>query len=107
MMKVFKTVVSNGMTVLPIDTISHEGGLWLVPHWIVTPDGQCLMPDRMIRIDLLSLRKLQPRDPWDYHLLDCVPDQVLIGPLAAGESSSFEIIDRPRHIMREIGSFDS
>jgi hypothetical protein len=32
-MKIFKTVVSNGTTILPIDTISYEGGLWLVPHW--------------------------------------------------------------------------
>jgi len=106
-MKVFKTVVSNGTTILPIDTISYEGGLWLVPHWIITPDGRGLMPDRMIRIDLLSLRKLQPREPWDYHLLDYVPDDVLVGRLATDDGRPFEVIDRPGHVTRDIGSFDS
>lgn len=105
-MKVLKTVVSNGKTILPIDTIPHEGGLWLVPHWIITSDGQSLMPDRMIRIDLLSLRKLQPRGPWDYHLLDYIPDDVLSGPHVAANGKPFEVIDRPGHVTRDIARFD-
>jgi hypothetical protein len=104
-MKIFKTVISNGAEILPIDTIAYRGGLWLVPHWVSSSRPQCLMPDRMVRIDLLSLRKLNSRLPWDYHLLDRVPDDVLVGSTSS-ESGSFEIIDRPKDVVREIGSSD-
>jgi hypothetical protein len=106
-MKIFKTVVASGAAIVPVDTISYEGGLWLVPCWTPASDRQCLMPARMIRIDLLSLRKLHPRLPWDYHLLDHVPDDVLGGAVAANDCGPFEIIDRPKNVVREIGSFDS
>jgi hypothetical protein len=101
-MQIFRTIVTNGTTILPIDTISYGDGLWLVPHWIATGDGQCLTPDRITRIDGLSLRKLEPPQPWEYHLLDCVPSSVLDGPLAVSDASSFVVIDRPQHIIRNI-----
>ncbi len=101
-MQIFKTIVTNGTTILPIDTISYEDGLWLVPHWIATGDGLCLTSDRIIRIDVLSLRKLKPPQPWEYHLLDCVPNSVLDGPLAVSDASQFVVIDRPKHIIRNI-----
>lgn len=99
-MQILKTIVTNGTTILPIDTISYGDGLWLVPHWIATGDGLGLMPDRIIRIDVLSLRKLEPPQPWEYHLLDCVPNRVLDGPLAARDASQFVVIDRPKDIIR-------
>src|SRR5258708_18699872 len=70
-MQIFKTIVTNGTTILPIDTISYGDGLWLVPGWIGTGGGLGLMPDRIIRIDGRSLRKLQRPQPWEYHLLHC------------------------------------
>jgi hypothetical protein len=101
-MQIFKTIVTNGTTILPIDTISYGDGLRLVPHWIATGDGLGLMPDRIIRIDVLSLRKLEPPQPWEYHLLDCVPNSVLDGPLAVSDASQFVVIDRPKHIIRNL-----
>lgn len=103
-MQVFKTVVTNGKTILPIDTIAYQGGLWLVPHWIATTDGRSFTPDRMIRIDMLSLRKLDPPQPWNYHLLDCVPDDVLVGPLSLTDTAPFEVVERPKHIVRDISA---
>jgi hypothetical protein len=105
-MKILKTIVSNGATTLPIDTISYTGGVWLVPQWIASPDGRCLVPDRIVRIDRLSLRALQ-QQPWDYHLLDHVPNDVLFGARAVVGASPFEVIDRPADVTRDIDSFDS
>jgi len=106
-MQIFKTIVTNGTTILPVDTISYADGLWLVPHWIATGDGSSLTPDRIIRIDVLSLRKLEPPQPWDYHLLDCVPNNVLDGPLAVSDAGQFLVIGRPQHIVRNICSESS
>src|ERR1700676_3088780 len=83
-------------------TISYGDGLWLVPHWIVTGDRPCLTPDRIVRIDVLSLRKRKPPQPRDYHLLDCVPNSLLNGPLTVSDARQFVVIDRPKHIIQNI-----
>jgi hypothetical protein len=70
-MQIFKTVVTNGTTILPIDTLCYEEDGLCVPHWIATVDGLCLTPDRIIRRDVLSLRKHKPPRLWNYDLLDC------------------------------------
>jgi hypothetical protein len=103
--KIFKTVVTNGAAILPIDTISYKEGLWLVPNWVPARRPECLMPARMVRIDRLSLRKLHAQLPWDYHLLDRVPDDVLIGSTDP-EDGAFEIIERPQDVVREICLID-
>lgn len=60
-MQIFKTVVTNGTTILPIDTLSYgEDGL-CVPHWIATVDGLCLTPDR------ISDAMYFPRENTDHH----------------------------------------
>jgi hypothetical protein len=99
-MQIFDTIVTNGTTILPINTISYGDGLWLIPHWIAMGDG--LMPDRIIRIGVLSLRKLEPPQPWEYHLLDCIPNSVLDGSLTVSDASQFVVIDRPKHIIRNL-----
>ena len=100
-MQVLKTIVTNGATILPIDTITYEGSLWLVPQWKTTPDGY-LTPDSIIRIDVLTLKKLDPPQPWEYHLLDRMPDGVLDGPIPASDAKRFVVIDRPRDIVRDL-----
>jgi hypothetical protein len=44
-MQIFKTIVTNGAIILPIDTISYGDGLWLVPHWIATGDASVSADD--------------------------------------------------------------
>lgn len=34
---IFKTYVAAGAGVQIVDTIEHEGKLWLVPHWLDNP----------------------------------------------------------------------
>lgn len=92
-MQIFKTIVTNGATILPLDTILNADGLWIVPHWIAAGDGSSLTPDRIIRIDVPSLRKLELPRPWDYHLLDCIPNNVLDGPAFLERCESWLSID--------------
>jgi hypothetical protein len=33
-----------------VDTIEHEGGFWLVPHWLDMPAQGVTMPNRIIRL---------------------------------------------------------
>lgn len=40
-----------------IDTIEHEGGLWLVPKWLETPYPNMHRPARIIRMDALVLHR--------------------------------------------------
>ena len=47
----------NGQTVL-IDTIEHEGDLWLVPEWLPTTFPKMRKPARIIRLPKEGLRDL-------------------------------------------------
>lgn len=38
-----------------VDAIDHEGGIWLVPHWICNPATGLQSPVRIIRVDCLAL----------------------------------------------------
>jgi hypothetical protein len=48
--RIFKTAVSDGQSIFPLDTIEYRKGLWLVPIWIeevVARGGTAIYP--MIR----------------------------------------------------------
>ena len=47
-MRLLKTTAVVGSDIVNADTIEHEGKLWLVPHWLDTPDGQWQMPGRLV-----------------------------------------------------------
>jgi hypothetical protein len=52
---VAKTAVkSDDGKIYWIDTIEHEGGLWLVPKWLATTYPQMYKPARMIQMDTLA-----------------------------------------------------
>ena len=65
--KATKTYVTSddGYTYL-IDTIEHEGYLWLVPAWLDAPYQQMRKPARIIRLDKhkLHYRKLYWTGEW-------------------------------------------
>lgn len=60
-MKIFKTVVTLidldalGQRMV-VDTIEHEGKLWLVPEWSSTLDGKSTKPTRIICLEGLPLQ---------------------------------------------------
>jgi hypothetical protein len=94
-MKILITMVSDGISLFPVDTIEHEGGLWLVPLWIGAPDGERLQPARIIRLDVLPHRKLGPPQPFDYQLLAPIPKGVLDGTAPPQVMQQFDVRENP------------
>jgi hypothetical protein len=66
-----------------IDTIEHEGSLWLVPYWLDTPYPKMRKPARMIRLPKEGLRDLGRRflgsDIRAHKLDDPIPKAVVDG----------------------------
>lgn len=93
-----QTAVRVGDAVFSVDTIAHEGALWLVPAWIELPGKKQQMPERIIRLDEHRLQK--PTDMvFDYVLTREIPPGVLDGQTTTG----FEVVVRPE-ILVEIPS---
>ena len=81
--KATKTYVTSddGYTYL-IDTIEHEGYLWLVPAWLDAPYQQMRKPARLIRLDKHKLQNLGIEAQTHQHLYrlaDQLPKAVLDG----------------------------
>jgi hypothetical protein len=56
--KIRTYVTTDGGNIYLIDTIEHEGALWLVPKWTDTPYPQMRKPARMIRMGRESVQNL-------------------------------------------------
>ena len=72
--KIMKTTAAFGHEIHKVDTIEHEGGLWLVPHWIDYLSEGVTMPNRIIRLDIL------PHDdfgPGEFVLTSPLPIELL------------------------------
>lgn len=79
MSKLRATAVAVGRDILTVDTIEHEGLLWLVPNWTERPDLKLMRPERII---LLSTLRHSPHGDLahDYVLHDPLPKSLLYGP---------------------------
>ena len=95
-MKILKTLVgSDDGQIRTCDTIEHEGGLWLVPHWSVAPSQGWKMPTRIIRMDTLPHQKMPDSWAQDYVLNGPIPKAVLFCETPPEEAHGFVVIDRP------------
>jgi hypothetical protein len=100
-MKIMKTLV--GMEGEPhivlVDTIEHEGKLWLVPKWLESPTEGVQRPERIVRIDTLQKDKIDRSRPnalpADHVLNAPMPRSVLQGPIQPGKDSAYEVIPQP------------
>ena len=54
-----RAVKSDDGKIYWIDTIEHEGGLWLVPKWLATTYPQTYKPARMIQMDWITTSSAQ------------------------------------------------
>lgn len=91
-MRVLKTAVASGNSILTIDTIEYDGGLWLVLAWVDSPDRKLQVPHRILRIDQLAhTRPPKKIGPHDIVLHAPIPVSVLEGGFAPG----FVVVDRP------------
>lgn len=87
-------VGSDGGKVFLIDTIEHEGALWLVPEWVevIDPPGQ--EPKRAIRLTGLDYEPSANPDA-DFALKTTVSIGILDGTTRPEEADGFLVVDRP------------
>ncbi len=45
-------LANGGWALTSIDTIEHQGGHWLVPHWTLSADGATRQPVRIISMTM-------------------------------------------------------
>ncbi len=93
-MKIYKTVVPVGSTVQIVDTIKHEGGLWLVPIWIDNKTTGLSKPGRRIRIDKLRHQK-SSGETHDFVLNGPIPKGVIDGSIPPESAIGFDVVDDP------------
>lgn len=70
-----------------IDAVRYRGGVWLVPAWLESADGQWLKPARMIRADLLESHQLGDMLYLTTPLPECVLDGRNTGPIEVLEAA--------------------
>src|ERR1700694_4313180 len=91
MVEGYAFVTTDDGNQLLVDTIEHDGGLWLVPCWLDTPYPGMSKPARLIRLDSLARNNLgdisgrgaktsRLRDPMPKGVLEGSPGQSPIGP---------------------------
>jgi hypothetical protein len=97
MTRIFKTAVGAGNKILTVDTIEHEGGLWLVPKWLVAPTEGWQKPARIIRIDVLAHQDLRPKMFGPHHIVlsEPIPIGVLDLSTPPEEARGLTVIDNP------------
>ncbi len=60
MIDIFKSLVPLNDGIYEIDTIEHEGMLWLVPEWLDTPRKGWSRPARIVCLSLLEHTPMPP-----------------------------------------------
>ncbi len=86
-MRIFKTLVQmTDGDILAIDTIEHEGKLWLVPEWRVGPAAGFERPAKLIGLDGLPIQPVSPerRTLGDQELLCRLSRETLAGETTQG-----------------------
>jgi hypothetical protein len=96
-MRLLKSLVAIGTTgICEVDTIEHEGKLWLVPEWIDGhPSKGFSTPARAIRIDSLPRSGTLDRPV----LYDPIPQDVFDGKV----TGQFEVVELP-NLFVQIGT---
>jgi hypothetical protein len=94
-MKIFRTMIGVGTQMLLCDTIEHEGGLWLVPHWLEDIAKKARMPTRIIRMDSLPHQALSAPYPADFVLNAPIPKDVIDGVNTFSQGVQYEVVESP------------
>ena len=90
--------------VLLVDTISYEGKLWIVPHWLAARELGWQMPERIVCMDGLNYQEMNNPDyTADYVLTYPVPKSVLDGKTDTVEGRKYVVVERP-DIQISVGS---
>jgi hypothetical protein len=93
-MKIHKTKVAVGSSLVDMDTIELDGGLWLVPIWIDNRTTGSSKPGRHIRIDQLRHQK-SSGNLHDFILNGPIPKGVIDGSIPPESVIGFDVVDDP------------
>lgn len=96
-MTVFKTMISleGEAKFYQMDTIEHEGKMWLVPCWLEASSEGWKTPERIICLDDLPHQKGSSDILADFILNDPLPIFVLSGQIPKDSNYSSIVIMRP------------
>lgn len=75
-----KSIVMHEDGFCEMDTIEHEGLLWLVPTWIDTATPGYSTPERIVCLSMLAHALLPPGDRYLASVQNPIPKSVLYGP---------------------------
>lgn len=86
-----------------VDTIEHQGKMWIVSEWLDNPLAGLRKPTRIILLDLLPHQK-SSGGPADFVLNDGMPKYIFDGqPPRTPEDARFVVIERPDILFPAIG----
>lgn len=94
MQVMFTLVGSDDGNIYKIDTIEHEGALWLVPEWVAVIDPVGQEPARAIRLTGLDYER-SPNPDADHFLKTPIPKSILHERGQPKEGDGFVVVDRP------------
>jgi hypothetical protein len=92
-MTILKTFVPMESGIFEMDTIEHEGMLWLVPEWIETQRKGWSRPARIICLSPLLHSGGPP--PRHYALQNPIPKGVWIGQIPPQLATQYVVIEAP------------
>ena len=92
-----KTYVMVGAEILNVDWIMHQDKAWLVPEWILSPDGKSMRPRRIISLALADGYSMKLGEaPLAYFQSNPIPKSLLEkGELPNGLEKAFEVLEEP------------
>lgn len=83
-------------SIYKIDTIKHDGGVWLVPSWHEHVGKGYMTPERIVRLDTLPHQALgQGSKIGHYNLNDPIPYACLFGPLPSEGYDYPQVLSSP------------
>ena len=97
---IYKTVVAISGSpqhegqLLMMDTIEHEGQMWLVPSWLVPQAGGLSKPERLICLDSLPHQKASMGGS-DFVLNNPIPIDILEGRAPRESGFSYLVLECP------------
>lgn len=101
-MKILQTFVATSGdvetqgTIFKMDTIEHEGKLWLVPQWLENREEGWMTPARIILLDVLQHEDIRDSKlPADYNLNYPIPKAVLDGKTEEQSATEYVVVELP------------
>lgn len=74
----YKQIVNMGGNTVTMDVIEYEGGGWLVPQWLVSPDKKTMRPARIISLRMSGIESPAPRVALAFFQNDIWPESLFL-----------------------------